>query len=219
MRRVDAIDRLSRDNYPRHRPKKMNMKRIFDLTLSLVAIFVFSIPFFVLVLIARFKLGSPTFFRQKRAGRNGKLFDLIKLRTMVDLRDSDGQFLPDSERVTPFGHFLRRWSLDEWPELWNVIKGDMSLVGPRPLLPRYLGRYSPRQMRRHEVRPGITGWAQVRGRNAVSWEDRFEFDVWYVENRNLWLDIKILLMTIFAVLNRKGVSAQGHVTMPEFMGK
>ncbi len=164
------------------------------------------------------KLGRPVLFRQRRPGIGGRPFWMVKFRSMRDVRDAAGRLLPDDQRLTRFGRMLRASSLDELPELWNVLRGDMSLVGPRPLLMQYLDRYSPRQARRMEVRPGITGWAQVNGRNALSWEERFELDVWYVDNQSLLLDLKILMLTALRVVQRDGVSAQGHVTMPEFMG-
>lgn len=157
-------------------------------------------------------------FRQTRPGKDGKPFEMIKFRTMRDAQDANGNPLPDSERMTPFGSFLRSSSLDELPELWNVLKGDMSLVGPRPLLMEYLPLYSKEQYRRHEVRPGVTGWAQVNGRNAISWEEKFKLDVWYVDNRSLWLDIKIIFLTVKKVLIRDGISAEGEATMSRFLG-
>jgi lipopolysaccharide/colanic/teichoic acid biosynthesis glycosyltransferase len=169
-------------------------------------------------LLVRVKLGSPVFFRQKRPGLHGRIFEMVKFRTMTDERDAQGQLLPDAVRLTAFGKFLRSTSLDELPELINVLRGDMSLVGPRPLLVQYLERYSPRQARRHEVRPGITGLAQVKGRNALSWEEKFEWDVRYVESRSLWLDVKILFLTVKAVVFRTGISAAGEATMGEFRG-
>ncbi|MBA96275.1 MAG: sugar transferase [Roseobacter sp.] len=164
-------------------------------------------------------MGSPVLFRQTRPGLNGQPFRMVKFRTMRDANDADGNPLPDSERLTNFGRFLRSSSLDELPELWNVLKGDMSLVGPRPLLMEYLTLYSPNQARRHEVRPGVTGWAQINGRNAISWDEKFELDVWYVDNRNLWLDLKIIWLTIRKVLKRDGISAAGEATMPKFEGE
>jgi lipopolysaccharide/colanic/teichoic acid biosynthesis glycosyltransferase len=164
------------------------------------------------------KMGSPVFFRQTRPGRNGIPFQMIKFRTMLDAIDSEGNSLPDSDRLTQLGSFLRSSSLDELPELWNVIKGDMSLVGPRPLLMEYLLLYSPEQARRHEVRPGVTGWAQINGRNAISWDEKFKLDLWYVDNRTLWLDLKIIWLTIQKVLKRDGISAAGEATMPKFTG-
>jgi lipopolysaccharide/colanic/teichoic acid biosynthesis glycosyltransferase len=194
------------------------MKRIFDLVLATLALAMLSIPFLLLVLAIRRKLGTPVFFRQRRPGLHGEAFEMVKFRTMTDARGPDGQLLPDAERMTPFGRFLRSSSLDELPELWNVIKGDMSLVGPRPLLMEYLPLYSAEQARRHEVRPGVTGWAQVNGRNALSWEDKFRLDVWYVDNRSLWLDIEILWLTVRKVLVREGINADGEATMSKFTG-
>jgi len=166
----------------------------------------------------RMKLGPPMVFRQKRPGLNGQPFELLKFRTMADRRDAAGKKLPDSDRLTGLGRWLRTTSLDELPELWNVLRGDMSLVGPRPLLMEYLTLYSPAQARRHEVRPGITGWAQINGRNAISWEEKFKLDVWYVDNQSFWLDLKILLLTIIRVFQRSGISADGEATMPRFTG-
>lgn len=193
-------------------------KRVFDFFLV-----TFSAPLWLPVLgtaaiLVRFKLGSPVFFRQRRPGLHGRIFEMVKFRTMTDQRDARGELLPDAVRLTPFGKFLRATSLDELPELWNVLRGDMSLVGPRPLLVQYLDRYSPRQARRHDVRPGLTGLAQVMGRNALSWEEKFEWDVRYVETQSLWLDLKILFLTVKAVFGRTGISAAGEATMPEFMG-
>lgn len=164
------------------------------------------------------KLGAPVLFRQLRPGRHGKPFEMIKFRTMRDAIGADGRPLPDEARLTPFGRWLRSTSLDELPELWNVLRGEMSLVGPRPLLMEYLPLYTPEQFRRHELRPGITGWAQVNGRNAISWEDKFRLDVWYVDNRSLWLDLRIILMTLQRVVVRDGISAEGEATMPRFEG-
>jgi lipopolysaccharide/colanic/teichoic acid biosynthesis glycosyltransferase len=164
------------------------------------------------------KLGGPALFRHPRPGRDGEVFELIKFRTMTDARGADGELLPDDERLTPLGHRLRRLSLDELPTLWNVVRGDMSLVGPRPLLVRYLDRYTPEQKRRHEVAPGITGWAQINGRNAITWEEKFALDVWYAENLSLRTDLAILFRTVAQVLGQRGISAEGHATMPEFMG-
>lgn len=196
----------------------MVVKRLFDIIVSMVALILLLPIFMLLMLLVRIKLGSPVFFRQVRPGMYGKPFKMIKLRTMLDAIDSSGNPLPDSERLTKFGAVLRSISLDELPSLWNVLKGDMSLVGPRPLLVEYLELYSPEQARRHEVRPGITGWAQVNGRNAISWEDKFKFDVWYVDNQSLWLDLKILLLTVKKVFVREGISADGEVTMSKFKG-
>jgi sugar transferase EpsL len=194
------------------------LKRLFDLALTLLGA-VFWLPFVAFVaLLVRFKLGSPVFFRQERPGLQGKPFRMIKFRSMTDARGANGELLPDAERLPAFGKWLRATSLDELPELFNVLKGDMSLVGPRPLLMQYLPRYTARQARRHEVRPGITGWAQINGRNAISWEEKFELDVWYVENRSLWLDCKIILRTLWKLFHRDDVNAPGSATMPEFMG-
>jgi sugar transferase EpsL len=169
-------------------------------------------------LAIRVTMGAPILFRQLRTGKGGRLFWLYKFRTMTDDRTQDGSLLPDHERLSWLGRALRAASLDELPQLWNVLKGDMSAVGPRPLLPEYLPRYTAFQRRRHEVKPGITGWAQVNGRNALTWEQKFELDVWYVDHWGLWLDVKILWMTVLQVLRREGISQAGHVTMPEFMG-
>jgi len=194
------------------------MKRLFDVILSVIGLLVLAAPLVLLDLLVRHKLGDPAFFRQVRPGLHGKPFQMIKLRSMTDARGPNGALLSDAERLTPFGRFLRASSLDELPGLWNVLKGDMSLVGPRPLLMEYLPLYSPEQARRHEVRPGITGWAQVNGRNALSWEDKFRLDVWYVDHRSLWLDIKILWLTVKKVLVRDGISAEGEATMARFTG-
>ncbi len=192
------------------------MKRLFDVA-AVIATAPLWLPLLLVVaLLVRVKLGSPVLFRQRRPGRDAVIFELVKFRTMREARDAAGRMLPDAERLAPFGRWLRATSLDELPELWNVLRGDMSLVGPRPLLVQYLGRYSPRQARRHEVRPGLTGLAQVMGRNAISWEERLEWDVRYVETHGLRLDAKILLLTFKAVLLRTGVSAHGEATMPEF---
>jgi lipopolysaccharide/colanic/teichoic acid biosynthesis glycosyltransferase len=194
------------------------IKRAFDIVAAGCALLVLApVIVFVAWQISR-KMGSPVLFRQVRPGLNGKPFEMIKFRTMKDAIDASGNPLPDSERLTPFGQFLRSSSLDELPELWNVLKGDMSLVGPRPLLMEYLPLYSPEQARRHEVRPGVTGWAQVNGRNTLSWEDKFKLDVWYVDNQSLWLDIKVLFLTVKKVLVRDGISAEGEATMSKFTG-
>lgn len=195
------------------------MKRVFDLILVLLAAPMLVPLVLIVALLVRLKLGAPVFFVQQRPGRHGRPFNMIKFRTMTDARDTSGAWLPDDVRLTPFGQFLRRSSLDELPELWNVVKGEMSLVGPRPLLMQYLPLYSERQRRRHEVAPGVTGLAQVRGRNALSWDEKFEYDVYYVENQSLWLDIKIIAMTVHAVFAREGVSSAGHATMPPFEGQ
>ena len=194
------------------------LKRLFDFLMALFGLLVLSPVLAILAWLIRKKLGSPVLFRQVRPGRDGRPFQMVKFRTMRDAIGPDGQPLPDSERMTPFGSFLRSASLDELPELWNVLKGDMSLVGPRPLLMEYLPLYSPEQARRHEVRPGITGWAQVNGRNALGWDDKYKLDVWYVDHRSLWLDIKILWLTVKKVLVREGISAAGEATMGKFTG-
>ena len=191
------------------------MKRAVDVAIGAVLL-AMSVPLFaVLSLLVRLLLGAPVFFRQARAGLRGDPFQLVKFRSMTDARDGDGELLPDADRRTPFGERLRRLSLDELPELWLVLKGDMSLVGPRPLPVEYLDRYTPEQARRHEVKPGITGWAQVNGRNATSWEERLAMDVWYVDSRSLWLDLKILWRTVAVVLRREGINAEGEATMNE----
>lgn len=194
------------------------MKRFFDIVGSAVALALLALPLLVLIALVRSKLGAPVFFRQVRPGCRGKPFEMVKFRTMTDARGADGSLLPDAERLPPFGRWLRSTSLDELPELWNVLKGDMSLVGPRPLLMEYLPLYSPQQARRHEVRPGITGWAQINGRNDLAWNDKFSLDVWYVEERSISLDIRILWMTVKKVLMREGISATGEATMSKFIG-
>ena len=194
------------------------MKRLFDIVVSACALLMLALPMLVVIWMVRRKLGSPVFFTQVRPGMHGKPFKMVKFRSMISERSTDGELLPDAVRLTPFGRFLRSTSLDELPELWNVLKGDMSLVGPRPLLMEYLPLYSPEQARRHEVRPGITGWAQVNGRNTISWEDKFKLDVWYVDHCSLWLDIKILWLTVKKVLVREGISAAGEATMGKFTG-
>ncbi|NDW23200.1 sugar transferase [Alteromonas hispanica] len=194
------------------------MKRLFDITLALFCLAVLSPIFLIIAIKIRYHVGSPVIFRQKRPGKGGKIFEMIKFRSMNDSRDENGVLLPDGQRLTKFGSKLRNSSLDELPELWNVVKGDMSLVGPRPLLVQYLPLYSNEQKRRHEVRPGVTGWAQVNGRNSLSWEEKFKLDVWYVDNRSLWLDIKILFLTIKKVFVKEGISAEGHVTIEPFKG-
>lgn len=192
------------------------MKRIFDIVLVLFSIPIL-IPIYILVaLMVRFKFGSPVLFKQPRPGLNEKVFNMIKFRSMTMENDTSGILLSDSDRLTRFGEFLRSTSLDELPSLWAVLKGEMSLVGPRPLLVEYLPLYSKKQSRRHEVKPGITGWAQVNGRNAISWDEKFDLDVWYVDNQSIWLDIKILCLTIKKVIVRDGISAQGDATMPPF---
>lgn len=193
-------------------------KRAFDLAAAGAAGVLLAPLAALLALLVRLRLGSPVLFRHVRPGRGGEPFTLYKLRTMRDLFDEAGEPLPDEERLTRFGRFLRRTSLDELPELWNVLRGDMSLVGPRPLLLEYLPRYSPRQARRHEVRPGITGWAQIHGRNAIAWEEKLERDAWYVDHLSFLLDLRILARTVGQVLRREGISAEGHATAPKFEG-
>lgn len=195
------------------------VKRSFDLVCSLSLLFITFPIIGVCALLVRRKLGTPVLFKQERPGLHGKPFHIYKFRTMTDERDGQGELLPDDVRLTRFGRLLRKLSLDELPQLFNVVKGDISLVGPRPLLMEYLPRYTPRQARRHEVKPGITGWAQVNGRNAISWEEKFELDVWYVKNRSFWLDLKILWLTFFKVVRSEGVSKEGHATMTKFMGQ
>ena len=194
------------------------MKRIFDLVISIFALIILFPIVFITAILVRIKLGSPIIFTQERPGLNGKTFKMMKFRTMLDATDKHGNQLPDEDRMTPFGSFLRSASLDELPGLFNVLKGDMSLVGPRPLLVQYLSLYNAEQTRRHNVRPGITGWAQVNGRNAISWEQKFSFDVWYVDNQSFWLDFKILSLTVKKVFVREGISADGHVTVTPFKG-
>lgn len=194
------------------------IKRAFDIIASITAIIVLCPVIAIVACYISRKMGSPVLFRQVRPGLGGKPFEMVKFRTMKDAVDAAGNPLPDSERLTAFGQFLRSSSLDELPELWNVLKGDMSLVGPRPLLMEYLPLYSPEQYRRHEVRPGVTGWAQINGRNSLSWDEKFKLDVWYVDNRSLWLDIKILFLTVKKVVVRDGISADGEATMSKFTG-
>ena len=194
------------------------MKRLCDVVLSAALLILLGLPMLIVALGVRCTLGAPVVFRQTRPGLGGQPFLLMKFRTMTDQKGSDGTQLPDMARLTRFGRWLRSTSLDELPELWNVLRGEMSLVGPRPLLMSYLERYTPIQARRHEVRPGITGWAQINGRNSISWEEKLELDVWYVDNHSLLLDLTILARTVLSVVRRDGVSAAGHATMPEFMG-
>jgi len=194
------------------------LKRLMDILFATVILLILSPIILIIAGQIRRKMGAPVLFRQVRPGLDGKPFEMIKFRTMKNALDASGAPLPDYERLTPFGQFLRSSSLDEVPELWNVLKGDMSLVGPRPLLMEYLPLYSPEQYRRHEVRPGVTGWAQINGRNSLSWDEKFKLDVWYVDNRSLWLDIKILFLTVKKVLVRDGISAEGEATMSRFMG-
>jgi lipopolysaccharide/colanic/teichoic acid biosynthesis glycosyltransferase len=194
------------------------VKRLFDQLASALGLLLLALPLALLAWQVRRKLGSPVLFIQVRPGLHGKPFRMVKFRTMTDARDASGALLSDAQRLTSFGRFLRASSLDELPELWNVLRGEMSLVGPRPLLMEYLPLYSPEQARRHEVRPGITGWAQVNGRNAISWGEKFVLDVWYVDHRSLWLDVRILWLTVRKVLVRDGISAAGEATMPRFEG-
>lgn len=195
------------------------MKRTLDLLVSIVALILLSPLLLVVICAIYLKMGRPVFFIQQRPGLGAKPFRMIKFRTMLNTQDASGRLLSDAERLTPFGAFLRSTSIDELPELINVIRGEMSFVGPRPLLMEYIPLYSQEQYRRHEVRPGITGWAQINGRNAISWDEKFALDVWYVDNRSLWLDIKILWQTLAAVLSRNDISAAGDATMPKFTGK
>ncbi len=193
-------------------------KRLLDMTASAAGLLVL-LPFLLVVgLLIWWRMGWPVLFTQERPGLGGRVFRLYKFRTMTEARDGEGRLLGDEERLTALGRWVRRWSVDELPQLWNVLKGEMSLVGPRPLLVEYLGRYSARQARRHEVKPGVTGWAQVHGRNAVSWGEKLEMDVWYVENRSLWLDVRILGMTVGKVLKREGISQAGRATVDYFTG-
>lgn len=194
------------------------IKRIFDFSLSFVILILFSPVFLFLSFFIYFDLGKPVLFRQRRPGRNGQVFHLIKFRTMKNKRNKYGDLLPDDERLTSLGRFLRSTSLDELPSLWNVLKGDMSLVGPRPLLVEYLPLYTEEQSRRHELRPGLTGWAQINGRNSISWEKKFELDIWYIDNQSFWFDMKILFLTVKKVFIREGIHAEGSATIEKFKG-
>ena len=194
------------------------MKRIFDLLLASFGLILFIPIILFTALLIRMKLGTPIIFKQQRPGLNGRLFELYKFRTMTDERDETGELLPDHVRLTPLGKLIRKLSLDEFPQLINVIKGEMSLIGPRPLLPEYLSLYTEEQAKRHHVKPGITGWAQINGRNAITWEEKFKLDVWYVENQSFILDLKILFLTIKKVVTSHGISNHNHVTMPDFKG-
>lgn len=194
------------------------IKRVIDFILALIGLILASPIFLIVAILVKTKLGSPILFRQERVGLNGEIFEMVKFRTMKDATDSKGNPLPDDERLTKFGQILRKTSLDELPELWNVLKGDMSLVGPRPLLVEYLPLYSKEQMKRHDVRPGITGYAQVNGRNNISWKKKFELDIYYVENFSLWLDAKILFQTVAKVLGQADINQEGNVTMEKFNG-
>ncbi|MDZ8050445.1 MAG: sugar transferase [Aulosira sp. ZfuVER01] len=194
------------------------IKSILDRFIAAIAL-ILCFPVLLLVAIAiYYRMGSPVIFAQPRPGKNGRIFKFYKFRTMTDERDAKGNLLPDAKRLTSFGKFLRKTSLDELPQLWNVLKGDMSFVGPRPLMVRYLERYTPEQARRHEVKPGITGWAQVNGRNSISWPEKFKLDVWYVDNWSWWLDLKILFLTAWKVVKKEGISQANHDTMEEFLG-
>jgi len=192
------------------------MKRVFDCVVTFVALLLLALPLFLLAWHIRRRMGSPVLFKQVRPGLHGRPFTMVKFRTMTNKHASDGLLLPDAQRLTAFGRFLRASSLDELPELWNVLRGDMSLVGPRPLLVNYLPHYTPEQARRHEVRPGITGWAQINGRNSLSWEEKFRLDIWYVDHQCFFLDVRILLITIWTVIRRQGISAIGETTMAPF---
>ncbi|MBD8017017.1 sugar transferase [Kaistella pullorum] len=194
------------------------IKRLIDITAACFGLLVLSLVLFVVTLALTVANNGKPFFFQRRPGKNGKIFRIVKFKTMTDAKDAEGQLLPDAERLTSIGSFVRKTSLDEIPQLINVLKGDMSLIGPRPLLPEYLALYSPEQARRHEVRPGITGWAQVNGRNAVSWEDKFKMDVWYVDHLNLSLDLRILLLTVQKVFKSEGINAEGQATTERFKG-
>lgn len=195
------------------------MKRILDIIVATFLLAALLLPACLLAWLIRIRLGKPVLFKQLRPGLHGEPFTMVKFRTMTDERDSSGNLLPDADRLTPFGQFLRSTSLDELPELWNVLRGDMSLVGPRPLLMEYLPKYTPEQARRHEVRPGITGWAQVNGRNGLDWDERFKLDVWYIDNQSLSLDLRILWRTLYKVLTREGIQQPGEVTMSKFKGR
>lgn len=194
------------------------MKRALDIVASLVGLLLLSPLLLLLALLVRIFLGSPVLFRQVRPGMDARPFQILKFRTMLDANGPDGEPLPDAQRLTRFGRFLRASSLDELPELWNVLKGEMSLVGPRPLLMEYVPLYDATQRRRHEVRPGITGWSQINGRNAISWDEKFALDIWYVDNRSLWLDVKILFLTVAAIVRRDGINSSEEVPMPKFTG-
>lgn len=194
------------------------MKRLFDIAASALMLVLLAPVMLLVAVLLRVNMGSPVFFKQKRPGLHGAPFEMFKFRTMTNTQDGHGRLLDDGARLTRLGKFLRATSLDELPELWNVLKGEMSLVGPRPLLMEYLPLYNEQQMRRHEVRPGITGWAQVNGRNAISWDEKFKLDLWYVDNQSLLLDIRIILLTVIRVFSRKGISAEGDATMPRFRG-
>ncbi len=194
------------------------IKLIADEIIATIALIMLLPLLLIIALIIYFTMGKPILFCQQRPGKNSQIFTFYKFRTMTNHQDSEGNLLPDSQRITSIGNFLRKTSLDELPQLWNVVKGDMSIIGPRPLLVKYLDCYTPQQARRHEVKPGITGWAQINGRNTLNWEEKFQFDVWYVDNWSLWLDLKILFLTVIKVLKREGISSQNSATMEEFKG-
>jgi len=194
------------------------MKRAFDVAVALILLVLLSPLLLAVALLVRLRIGSPVLFRQQRPGLGGRPFWILKFRTMTDRRAPDGALLSDAERLTAAGRLLRSWSLDELPELWNVLRGDMSLVGPRPLLMAYLPLYTAEQMRRHDVRPGLTGWAQVKGRNSLSWPDKFALDLWYVDHRSFWMDLRILVLTVVKVFSREGISQDGEATMTPFGG-
>ena len=194
------------------------IKRLCDFFAALIGLLILAPVLAVIACAIYIRMGSPIMFKQPRPGKNGEIFTFYKFRTMTDERDSTGILLPDDKRLTAIGQFIRKTSLDEFPQLWNVLKGDMSLVGPRPLLVAYLDRYTPQQARRHEVKPGITGWAQINGRNTISWEEKFKLDVWYVDNWSLWLDLKILFNTFIKVIKKEGISHPNYATMTEFKG-
>lgn len=194
-------------------------KRLFDIIFSLLAIIILSPILLLTSILVRILIGTPILFTQQRPGYKGRPFLIYKFRTMTNRLDSSGNLLPDAERLTPFGHFLRNLSLDEWPELLNILRGEMSFVGPRPLLMQYLPLYSPEQARRHDVIPGLTGWAQVNGRNTITWPDKFKYDVWYVDHWSFWLDIKIIFMTVIKVFKREGISQEGQATTEYFKGE
>lgn len=196
----------------------MRLKRVFDFSIALFCLVLLFPLLLIITTVVWFKLGYPVFFHQQRPGLHGRPFTINKFRTMADSRDQKGRLLSDTERLTVFGCFLRSTSLDELPELFNILKGDMSFVGPRPLLMEYLPFYSMEQARRHEVKSGITGWAQVNGRNAISWEEKFKYDVWYIDNYSMWLDIKILFLTVLKVIKREGIGQEGHISIEKFMG-
>ena len=196
----------------------LRFKRIVDFFAAFAALVFLSPLLVVVVLLVRWRLGAPVFFIQQRPGYGGRPFELLKFRTMTNQRDTNGALLPDAQRLTPFGRWLRATSIDELPELINILRGEMSFIGPRPLLMQYLPLYSPEQARRHEVKPGFSGWAQINGRNALSWDEKFRLDVWYVDRQNFWLDLRIFLITIWKVIHREGISAAGEATMKPFMG-